>query len=245
MASVHVKSNLQAVAKMAAEIAWQYLSEAIDNYGRATWVLAGGTAPLEAYRVIAKDYSDRVDWRHVYLALGDERCVPIDHPDANWSQVKTTLLERLPIPSLNLLRPAAELGLIIAAERYEQALSALPEKQPGLPRLDHVWLGMGEDGHTLSLFPGHPALKVTGLLVVPVKGAPKPPSDRISLTLQALQGAETCLIMATGSGKAEIVARALAGDSQLPIVQAVNTIEAAGGHVTWLLDKAAASQARS
>jgi 6-phosphogluconolactonase len=102
---------------------------------------------------------------------------------------------------------------------------------------------MGEDGHTLSLFPSHAALQ-SEALVAAVHNSPKPPPGRISLTLKALAGADNCLIMVSGVDKAKILARALKGDKKLPIVQAVAAIEAAGGQVTWLVDKAAASLAK-
>jgi 6-phosphogluconolactonase len=103
-----------------------------------------------------------------------------------------------------------------------------------------VWLGVGPDGHCLSLFPGRAEVEVRDRLVVPVHGAPKPPPDRVSLTLAALGGVERLLVLATGEGKAEAVARARAGDLTLPITRAVATVQAGGGTVTWLLDRAAA-----
>jgi 6-phosphogluconolactonase len=240
MAKVQIEHDLTAIILAAAEITSQKLNEAIAKYERATWVLAGGTVPALVYGVIAENYADKVDWRHTYIAMGDERCVPVGHPDSNWTQASDRLLSRLDIPPANLLRPPAELPPEEAARLYEQALSKLPQKQPGIPRLDHMWLGMGEDGHTLSLFPGNPALNVQDSLVVPVHNSPKPPPERISLSLDALQGVENCLIMVSGAGKTEIVARALQGDMDLPITRAVKTIEDAGGKVTWLLDKTAA-----
>jgi 6-phosphogluconolactonase len=109
----------------------------------------------------------------------------------------------------------------------------------GVPRLDLVWIGVGPDGHCLSLFPGRPEVEVADRLVVPVHGAPKPPPDRVSLTLAALAGAERLLVLAAGPEKAEAVTRALAGDRSLPITRAVAAVERAGGTVTWLLDRTA------
>jgi len=92
----------------------------------------------------------------------------------------------------------------------------------------------------LSLFPGRPEVEVRDQLVVPVHGAPKPPPDRVSLTLAALRGVERLVVLAAGTDKADAVARARAGDQALPITRAVATVEAVGGTVTWLLDRAAA-----
>jgi 6-phosphogluconolactonase len=110
------------------------------------------------------------------------------------------------------------------------------------PRLDLVWLGVGPDGHCLSLFPGFPELEVVDRAVVPIHGAPKPPPDRISLTLAALTGADRLVVLVSGAEKADAVARARAGDASLPITRAVTTVQDAGGSVTWLLDRAAAGR---
>jgi 6-phosphogluconolactonase len=241
VATVIIKEDISAFDDAAAEIASQSLSEAVAAYGEAVWVLAGGTTPVGAYKLLVKDYADKLDWAHIKLVMGDERCVPAGHADSNWLQASKAMIDHLPIPEANKIRPP--LGLIAekAAKLYEASLTGLAQKEPGIPRLSHVWFGIGDDGHTFSLFPGHPALLVHDTLVVPVHDSPKPPPDRISLSLQALRGAESCLIMVTGAEKAAIVARALQGDNSLPIAQVVATIEAAGGQVTWLLDKAAAS----
>lgn len=243
MATVLVKENLAAVAETAAELVCKSLTDAIAAYGQAVWVLAGGTAPMDAYRILAAKYEAKIDWEHIWVAMGDERCVPIGHTDSNWLQASTMLLDQVAIPDVNKLRPTAGLVAEKEAELYEANFLQLPQKQPGIPRLNHVWLGMGEDGHTLSLFPGHPSLAPTEKLIIPVHGSPKPPPDRISLTFKALTGTESCLIMAVGVGKAAVVAQALQGDTTLPIVQAVQSIESAGGKVVWLLDKAAANLA--
>lgn len=240
MPTVTVQPDVQAIAKVAAETAAKELKEAIAKFGQATWVLAGGTAPMGAYQILATEYKDSVEWDKVYVLLGDERCVPVGHPDSNWHQIAQALLDVITLPDTNKLRPKYELSAEDAAADYEQQLSTLPKTDTGLPRLDHVWIGMGEDGHTLSLFPGHPALQLTDPLVIPVHDSPKPPPDRISLTLKALKGTGSCLIMTAGAGKTEAVTKALSGDDSLPVLQAANTIEAAGGHVTWLLDTEAA-----
>ncbi len=243
MATVQIEKDLPAIARAAAAITCQSLNSAITAHEQAVWVLAGGTAPAHVYRELARYYHDTVDWQNVYVAMGDERCVAADQPDSNWGQAQTTLLEHLPIPETNVLPPDMTLSSEAAAEHYQQTLLRLPQKLPGIPRLDHIWLGMGEDGHTLSLFPADTGMMSPRSLVTAVHNAPKPPPDRISLTLRALQGVETCLIMVAGSAKAGITARALRGDTSLPIVQAVQTIEAAGGLVTWLLDAGSAGQA--
>ncbi len=242
--TVEVASDAGALAQTAARSAIADIEAAVETHGTCTWVLAGGTTPTAAYHLLAgHDLRAGIEWERVRVAMGDERCVPVGDPASNWGQAAAALLDHVPLPPEHRLRPRGELGAEQAADAYETALRRLPAGRGGAPRLDVVWLGVGEDGHCLSLFPGHPALEVTDRLVVAVHGAPKPPPDRVGLTLTALRGAERLTVLAAGGGKAEPVARALAGDLDLPITRAVATVAAAGGRVTWLLDDAAAKQA--
>jgi 6-phosphogluconolactonase len=228
------------LAEAAARAAITDLEAAVEAHGRATWVLTGGSTPAAAYRrLAAHDLRAGVEWDRVRVAMGDERCVPPDHPDSNWGQAAAALLDHVPVPAHHLLRPQGELGAEPAADAYQATLAALPAAPGGAPRLEVVWLGVGEDGHCLSLFPGRPEVEVGDRLVVPVHDSPKPPPDRVSLTLAALVGTERLLVLAAGAGKAGAVARARAGDDRLPVTRAVAAVRSAGGSVTWLLDRAA------
>jgi 6-phosphogluconolactonase len=239
---VRVVDGPEELAEAAARAAVADLEAAVEAHGTATWVLAGGGTPAAAYRrLAAHDLRAGVEWDRVRAAMGDERCVPVTHPDSNWGLAAAALLDHVPIPGHQLLRPPGELGAEAAARAYQAALAALPAGAAGGPRLEVVWLGMGEDGHCLSLFPGRPEVEVTDRLVVAVHDSPKPPPDRVSLTLAALAGTERLLVLAAGAGKAAAVARARAGDDRLPLTRAVQTVRAGGGSVTWLLDRAAAA----
>jgi 6-phosphogluconolactonase len=239
-ASLEVADGPAELAELAARSAARAIGAAVDSHGDATWVLAGGGTPLAAYELLATRLKDTVPWARLRVLMGDERLVPVDHPDSNWGQATRALLGRVPIPPEGLLRPPVELPGPDAAAAYERALRALPATRAGWPRLDVVWLGMGEDGHCLSLFPGRPEVDLTDRFVVDVHDTPKPPPDRLSLTLPALRGGGCCAILAAGAGKAEMVARALAGDESLPVTRAAREITQAGGTLTWLLDRAAA-----
>jgi 6-phosphogluconolactonase len=239
---VQVLDGPAELAEAAARAAIADLEAAVEAHGSATWVLAGGGTPAAAYRrLAAHDLRTGVEWDRVRVAMGDERCVPVDHPDSNWGQAAAALLDHVPVPGHQLLRPQGELGAEAAADAYQAALAALPTAAAGAPRLELVWLGVGEDGHCLSLFPGRPELEAADRLVVAVHDAPKPPPDRVSLTLAALAGTERLVVLAAGQAKAGPVARARAGDDRLPVTRAVQAVRAAGGSVTWLLDRAAAA----
>lgn len=242
MAKVDIQPNAKDVAEAAASLTAGWLTKAITEHRQATWVLAGQTTPLPGYELLARDYKTRVDWSNVLMVSGDERYVPFDSPDSNWSPISRVLLKPLAIPEAHQYYPQYLATAELSAEDFEKGLAELPKTDTDRPRFDVVWLGIGEDGHTLSLFPGHSALQVSDHLAVVVHDSPKPPADRVSLSLKALQNTAHCLILITGAGKATAVAKALAGDVSMPIVKAAQTIEAQGGKITWLLDAAAASQ---
>lgn len=226
-----VYEDQDAVSKAAAQYAVDVLQESVEDFGRATWVLAGGSTPMAAYRHIVAEHSTALDWSKVHLIIGDERCVPFDHPDSNWGAIMQ-VLDTLDIPQGNLITPTSITTPKTAAIEYENLIEAIPV-------FDLVWLGLGEDGHTLSLFPGHDTDLSSERLVIPVLDSPKPPSTRITLTLKALERARHCYILASGAGKADVVSLALAGDKHLPVARAALTI-AEQGAVTWLIDEAAA-----
>lgn len=240
MADVIISETPEQLASVAVERLIQKLSNTIRATGMATWVLAGGTSPSTAYRILAREHLDAIDWRRVWIAIGDERSGPPESADSNWKAADDLLLGKLRIPKQQLLRPSFPDSVEKAAEAYQAALGQLPRNESGLPRLDVVWLGVGDDGHTLSLFPGHLSSQPAESLVIPVHNSPKPPPDRISLTFKALRGAVSGFVLAIGSGKTSIVAQAQQADSKLPIAKAIREIETAGGRVYWLLDKTAA-----
>jgi 6-phosphogluconolactonase len=185
--------------------------------GARTLVLAGGNTPKRCYELLAQ--AD-VQWGRVTVLFGDERCVPPDHPDSNYKMARAALLDRVSPASVH--RMPAELGPNEAADLYSHVVATLAP-------LDIVVLGIGEDGHTASLFPGHPELQAQGW-AVGVRNAPKPPPDRVTLTLPALRGSKRVLVLATGAGKADAVARAKRGEVPSGMI--------AGAR--WLIDRAAA-----
>jgi 6-phosphogluconolactonase len=182
-------------------------------------VLAGGNTPKRCYELLARL---DVQWGRVTVLFGDERCVPPNHPDSNYRMAREALLDRAAPATVH--RMPAELGPDEGAELYAQVVAAVSP-------LDLVVLGVGEDGHTASLFPGHPALQASGL-TVGIHDSPKLPPHRVTLTLTALRSARAVLILATGAGKADAVAKAKRGEVPSGMI--------AGAR--WLIDRAAAGQ---
>jgi 6-phosphogluconolactonase len=179
--------------------------------------LPGGSVAEAFFPVLA---GLPLDWRRVLVFFGDERAVPPDAVDANVRVARSLWLDRVSIPMANVHRMRAdESDLDAAARDYERILVATLGDPP---RIDVVLLGMGPDGHIASLFPGHPALDETMRYVVPIFDSPKPPPERITLTLLTLAAARTLVLAAFGSGKAAAVKEAIEdAGSELPAARAL------------------------
>jgi len=191
----------------------QVTANAVEDTARACiaqrgvfhWVLAGGTTPKQCYKLLR---NIDIDWAKVHVWFGDERCLPVGDAERNDKMADDALLKHVPIPEQHVHRIHAERGAEQAAALYADALATIE-------RLDLVLLGMGEDGHTASLFPNNPALS-NQALAVPVYNSPKPPSDRVSMGYRAIKSARRRIMMVTGEAKRDAFEQVCAGKS-LPI----------------------------
>jgi len=181
-------------------------NEAISAHGRFNIVLAGGSTPHGIYQMLREATTDWSKW-HVYF--GDERCLPPDHADRNSFMANESLLKHVPIPRNQIHVMPAELGPDDAAASYCKALE-------GVGEFDLVLLGMGEDAHTASLFPGLAWESTDFAPAIPVRNAPKPPSDRVSLSASRLSYARQVIFFVTGAGKREAVTL-WRGGSDMPV----------------------------
>jgi 6-phosphogluconolactonase len=239
---VHADPDLLAEA-VAARLLIRLL-DAQAGRGLASVVLTGGRVVAKVYQAVAASPArDAVDWSRVDVWWGDERFLPAGDPERNETQARAALLDAVPVdparihpmpPSDGPDGPDPE----AAAARYAAELAAAA--RPGsevLPHFDLLLLGIGEDGHVASVFPEHPAA-YESRPVVAVRGAPKPPPVRITLTLPAINTAEEVWLIATGPDKADAVGMALsgAGPVQLPAAGVAGV-----GNTLWLLDRAAAA----
>ncbi|WP_224243039.1 6-phosphogluconolactonase [Hyalangium gracile] len=198
------------------------LRETLADGGRCSIALSGGKTTGPIYRTLAMT---TLDWGRVDFYFADERCVPPDHPDSNYLLAEQNLLRPLGVKPEQVFRMEGEREDRDAAARAYEAV--LP------PDLDVVVLGMGEDGHTASLFPGHAALEERKRRVLAVVG-PKPPPWRLTLTMPVLQGARKVLFVVSGEGKRDAVRRVLVKDEDLPSARVT--------HAVWMMDRAAAGQ---
>jgi 6-phosphogluconolactonase len=210
LTQLRVFPDAEAVARHAADqLAWRIAESRRD--GRDVHIaLAGGRTPQRAYELLGGIAGS---WSHVHLWLGDERCVPDDHPESNARMVRESLYAhaRAQPPVLHAL-PSPEQPEDAAWLYGCQIVDEIPATT-----FDIVLLGMGPDGHTASLFPGFPQLECVAAPCVAVRGSPKPPPERVTLTLPVLRRARFTLLLATGAEKADALKRALAGDPSLPI----------------------------
>jgi 6-phosphogluconolactonase len=189
----HTLKTAEQVAIAACQCILDAANTTIAERGKFKIVLAGGTTPEKVYLLLAQSQADWSKW-HIYY--GDERCLPKDHADRNSVMAEQAFLSKVAIPKAQIFTIPAELGAEQAAAQYQQMVKdALP--------FDLVLLGMGEDGHTASLFPGH--LHDAEELVHAVYDSPKPPPERVSLSAKALGNARQVIFLITGSNKREAV----------------------------------------
>lgn len=239
------RTRLIVAPDLAGQLAADFLAAcraAVAARQRFTVALAGGQTPRTLYRRLsAAPARDQVPWAHVEAFLGDERAVPPDHPDSNWHMACQELLDRVPIRPELRHRPAGENPAVeAAADDYSQLLAqCLPSTPDGIPMLDLVLLGMGEDGHTASLFPGTRALEVEDRWYV-ANWVEPPGVWRLTITFPVLRVARQVWVLVSGEHKAERLAQVLAtGGGTLPAGRL-----AAWDHVTWYADPSAARYTR-
>ncbi|MFI6822484.1 6-phosphogluconolactonase [Micromonospora sp. NPDC050187] len=243
--AVHADADLLAQA-VAARLVVRLLDAQADR-GQASVVLTGGRIAAAVYRaVVALPARDAVDWSRVDVWWGDERFLPAGDPERNETQARTALLDQLPLDPARIHPMPASDGPVgadpeAAAARYAEELAA--SARPGhatLPHFDVLLLGVGEDGHVASVFPEHP-VHYESRPVSAVRGSPKPPPVRTTLTLPAINTAEEVWLIASGADKAAPVHMALdgAGPVQLPAAGVAGV-----SRTLWLLDRAAAADVR-
>lgn len=201
--------------------------------------LAGGSTPRRLYELLAtQEFASRIPWRRVHWFWGDERFVRHDHPDSNYGMARDAFLSQVPVPKDNIHAVSTDGGSPEqAAAAYEATLKRFYGAEtlaPERPLFDVTLLGIGKDGHTASLFPGHPALQQTRRWAVAVIGAKSEP--RITLTYPALDSSREVAFLATGAEKRDVVARVRAGDLTLPAAM-VHPV----GRLHWFTDRVASA----
>jgi 6-phosphogluconolactonase len=235
-AQQHIFQTKQAVAEAFA----QYLAEQIEA-AEASFTIAfsGGSTPKALFDHLAEAYKEKIDWKKVKLFWGDERCVPPDHDDSNYKMTKEHLLDHIDIPEENIFRIKGEEPPVQESTRYGQVLIQELEVKYNIPQFDLIILGMGEDGHTASIFPNRMEL-LQHADPTAVAQHPESGQKRISLTGPVLNNAKNVCFLVTGESKAEKVKEILGkegGYLQYPAAH----VQPSEGELHWWLDEAAAS----
>ena len=238
---VRVCADVNELSLRAAEAAVRTINESVQTNDTCSVVLSGGNTPRTLYRLLSSQFRDQVPWTKIQIFWGDERYVPPDDPQSNYRMAKETLLDQVPSSTRNVHpMPTSLPDPDVAARDYEKTLRNYFSKD--WPRFDLVLLGLGEEGHTASLFPRSPALEETRRWVVGVK-APSEPPLRLTLTLPALTESANIYFLVAGSNKAQALYHVLAGSPD-PKSYPASGIRRAGGTVIWWVDREAAARLR-
>ena len=235
---VRVYPDLMHLSRAAAQLFLDQAALAARERGRFFAALNGGSTPKHLFQLLAQDQSGKVDWKKAQIFWGDERCVPPDDIESNYRQASELLLVPAKIPNENIYRIKGELGAKEAPQDYALVLKRFASPPFEWPRFDLVLLGMGEDGHTASLFPGSPVETQSPTLGVTAHYQDRP-TERVTLTPIVFNSARLILFMAVGENKALTLGKVLNNGYQ-PELYPAQRISPTEGRLIWLLDKAAA-----
>lgn len=239
MKNFKVFSDSTQLAQAAAQMVIESAACAVAEKGNFHLVLSGGSTPGEVYSLLSQEpYRSSIDWKHVHLWWGDERCVAPEHPESNYRKANELLIRYLDIQKDQIHRIPAELAPADAANLYQQEMQ-MCFSGSAFPKFDLILLGIGEDGHTASLFPGTKALLENKRWAVE-NYVEKMHIWRITLTYPAINAASKVVVLVSGTSKAKIIQRIFdhsARSKKYPI-QSVNPSQ---GKMQWLCDESAAS----
>jgi len=232
--SIKIFRDSSELSQVAAKYFIEAAKHAIAERGRFLVALSGGSTPMKLYERLA---DETLDWRRVHFFWGDERCVPVEDSGNSYGQTKKVLFDK--INAVNVHRVKSELQPDAAATDYTHILSKFAESPLDFPRFDLVLLGMGDDGHTASLFPGSPIDVTTPTLAVTAHYQ-KRPANRITLTPLVFNQAREVWLLVTGYGKAETLKKVIEGEFK-PEVYPAQRIHPIDGNLVWMIDRAAGS----
>jgi len=235
--NIQIFKDLPALSQAAAQLFIDHANQAIAARGQFLVALSGGGTPTATYRLLV---DAPIDWSRVHVFWGDERCVPVSDPGNSYAQARDVLLAHVPIPAENIHRVESELEPVAAARAYAATLRGFGSPWP---RFDLILLGMGDDGHTASLFPGSPVDEAEPVIAVTAHYQDRP-ANRVSLTPRVINDARQVVFLVSGQSKSETLASVLNGDYH-PDVLPAQRIQPSVGILTWLVDEAAGSKLNS
>lgn len=231
-------------ALASAQLFARKVQEAVATRGVARVAISGGSTPVPTFELLAdpsQPFLSTIPWDKLFLYWVDERCVPPTHPDSNYGVAKKVLLDKVPLPEANIFRMEGELEPEEAAAKYESYLrNSMKLEGAESPAFDLVALGMGDDGHTASLFPHTDGLNAIGQLVI-ANHVPQKDTWRISLTWPVINQAREVVFEVEGAKKTDVLAEVLTGPRD-PERLPSQLIRPSNGKLLFLLDEAAAAK---
>ena len=235
--TVRIFKDAVELSRAAADLFVTLAVQSIRERGRFLVALSGGSTPMALYRLLARE---PIDWTRIHVFWGDERLVPPEDAENSYGQAREALLKHIPIPTENIHRVASELDPVAAARDYASILREFAAPPLDWPRFDLVLLGLGEDGHTASLFPGSPVDATEPVIAVTAQYQGRP-ARRVTLTPLVFNAARQVIFLVTGANKA-VTLRGVFDDYNSSEQIPAKRIQPADGQVTWLVDKAAGKE---
>jgi len=235
--TIRIFKDADELSRAAADLFVTLAVQSIRERGRFLVALSGGSTPMALYRLLARE---PIDWTRIHVFWGDERLVPPEDAENSYGQAREALLKHIPIPTENIHRVASELDPVAAARDYASILREFAAPPLDWPRFDLVLLGLGEDGHTASLFPGSPVDATEPVIAVTAQYQGRP-ARRVTLTPPVFNAARQVIFLVTGANKA-VTLKGVFSDYNSSEQIPAKRIQPADGQVTWLVDKAAGKE---
>jgi 6-phosphogluconolactonase len=234
--------GISELSQYAARSLIEIANKSIKERGRFLTALSGGSTPMRLYEYLGDQCQNEVDWSRIHFFWGDERCVPVDDPGNSYGQTKKVLFDKINIPEENIHRILSELEPELASKEYARILKGFSEPPLAWPRFDLVLLGMGDDGHTASLFPHSPMEVDTPTLAVTANYQDRP-ANRVTLTPKVINSSRNIFFLVAGKAKAATLSRVLS-ENHTPGELPAQRIAPDNGTLTWLVDEEAGSLLR-
>jgi len=234
--SIHISADKETTARTFADFLWNLAKDR----EKLTVALSGGSTPKILFDILAKEYDDKFDWEKIHFYWGDERCVPPYDDESNFKMTREHLFDKIKIPTENIHRILGENNPDDEAPRYSDEIRSNLDSQSGLPAFDLIILGMGDDGHTASIFP-HQMRLLTKEKICAVARHPESGQNRITLTGPVINNAKSVAFLVTGSGKREKVTEIFSKSKSAEAYPAYH-IKPTSGELHWFLDKDAAPE---
>lgn len=241
---LHILKNLDELSSELAETIVRIAVSAVNNRGKFTLALSGGSTPSSLYSKLAESkYSDRMPWQSTYIFWGDERCVSHDNADSNYRMARQSFLDKIDIPESNIFATTGQdKNPAEAAAGYAKTLvEFFGLSEHSQPSFDLILLGLGPEGHTASIFPGSPVLNASDKLVMSVWVESKN-ADRITFTLPVINAARHVIFMVSGAGKKQILPEVIRLSEKENVRLPAQYINPVAGALEWYVDEAAASE---